>query len=47
MSDKAPPSALHEQAKLSGYEPLRYDGIKKVLRGMTTLEEVDRVAPWH
>jgi|UPI0003808ECD type IV pilus assembly protein PilB len=27
-----------------GYRPLRYDGLKKVLRGMTTVEEVLRVS---
>jgi len=27
----------------SGFKPLRYDGLKKVLRGLTTIEEVDRV----
>jgi type IV pilus assembly protein PilB len=30
-------------AREAGFKPLRYDGLKKVLRGMTTLEEVDRV----
>ncbi len=28
----------------NGFKSLRYDGLKKVLQGLTTLEEVDRVA---
>ncbi len=35
---------LREAALASGYRPLRYDGMKKVLRGMTTVEEVLRVS---
>ena len=27
----------------SGFKPLRHDGLKKVLRGLTTIEEIDRV----
>ncbi|MBF0585163.1 MAG: type II/IV secretion system protein, partial [Magnetococcales bacterium] len=37
---------IYEAAHRVGYKSMRYDGIKKALRGMTTLEEVNRVAPW-
>lgn len=36
---------LREQAKKEGIEPLRIAGARKVLDGMTTLEEVLRVVP--
>jgi type IV pilus assembly protein PilB len=32
-----------QSARKDGYHTMRYDGIKKVLRGLTTLEEIDRV----
>ncbi|GMT43105.1 MAG: hypothetical protein IEMM0002_1516 [bacterium] len=35
---------LRETAKQRGYRTMRYDGMKKVLRGLTTMEEIDRVA---
>ncbi|MBF0318305.1 MAG: type II/IV secretion system protein [Nitrospirae bacterium] len=34
---------IEEAAKKIGYKTMHYDGIKKVLRGLTTLEEVERV----
>ncbi len=34
---------LKEIAARSGFRSLRYDGIKKVLRGLTTIEEIDRI----
>jgi len=34
---------VEEIALQSGFKPLRHDGLKKVLRGLTTIEEVDRV----
>lgn len=34
---------VQESANKSGYKPMRYDGLKKVLRGLTTIEEIDRV----
>ncbi|MEO5378147.1 MAG: GspE/PulE family protein [Magnetococcus sp. DMHC-6] len=37
---------IYEAAKKVGYKSMRYDGIKKILRGLTTIEEVNRVAPW-
>lgn len=30
----------------SGFTSMRYDGLKKALRGLTILEEIDRVCPW-
>jgi len=39
----APINEIKESAMSAGYKPLRYDGIKKVLRGLTTIEEIDRV----
>ncbi|MBF0399155.1 MAG: type II/IV secretion system protein [Magnetococcales bacterium] len=37
---------VYEAALKVGYQSMRYDGIKKALRGLTSLEEVNRVAPW-
>jgi type IV pilus assembly protein PilB len=34
---------IQQCARKIGFHAMRYDGIKKVLRGMTTMEEVDRV----
>ncbi|GAB5559176.1 MAG: hypothetical protein SynsKO_08230 [Synoicihabitans sp.] len=39
---RAEPSKLVEEAKRSGYRPMRYDALKKVLMGWTTLEEVEK-----
>ncbi|MGE8562007.1 MAG: hypothetical protein ACN6NJ_13855, partial [Acinetobacter sp.] len=36
---------LRQQAKKEGVEPLRIAGARKVLDGLTTLEEVLRVVP--
>ena len=36
---------LRAQAKKEGIEPLRIAGARKVIEGMTTLEEVLRVVP--
>ena len=47
ISEKAPTEEVYRAAYQSGYKGLRYDGIKKVLRGLTTLEEIDRVTPWQ
>ncbi len=35
---------LRQFALACGYRPLRYDGLKKVLRGLTTVEEILRVS---
>ena len=34
---------IQEEARKSGFKTMHYDGIKKVLRGITTIEEVNRV----
>lgn len=34
-----------QEAQKLGYRPLRHDGLKKALMGLTTLEEVERVTP--
>jgi len=34
---------IQESAKKHGFQTMRYDGLKKVLRGLTTIEEVNRV----
>ena len=39
----APLTEIHKSAAAAGYRTMRHDGIKKVLRGLTTLEEIDRV----
>jgi len=45
ISEKAPTQTIREVAKKkAGLIPLRADGLKKVLKGITTLDEVDRVA---
>jgi type IV pilus assembly protein PilB len=44
ISSRASDAALAEAAKRVGYRPLRYDGLKKVLLGYTTTEEVDKHA---
>lgn len=46
VSANAPIEELRETAVKSGYQTMRYDGIKKVIRGLTTLSEIDRIAPW-
>jgi type IV pilus assembly protein PilB len=45
ISEKAPTPIIRQTAKeMTGMISLREDGLNKVLKGMTTLEEVDRVA---
>ena len=34
-------SAIAEAAKKAGYRPLRYDGLKKVLLGLTTIDQIE------
>ena len=34
---------IEESARKSGFKSMRYDGMKKVLMGMTTIEELERV----
>lgn len=43
ISQSAPLSEIRNYAEAHGLTSLRYDGIKKALRGLTTFEEVDRV----
>ena len=44
-SGKAPMHEVYAAAAATGYKVMRHDGLKKVLRGLTTLEEVDLAAP--
>jgi len=45
IAEKASPQIIRETAReTTGMISLRDDGLKKVLKGITTLEEVDRVA---
>ena len=45
ISERASTQVIREVAKkMAGLVPLRRDGLKKVLEGITTLDEVDRVA---
>lgn len=43
VTKNAPNTELRNYARSKGFLNLRYDGIKKVLRGLTTYEELDRV----
>ncbi len=44
VSRNAPAAEIQEAARAAGFASMRYDGVKKALRGLTTLHEVDRVA---
>jgi type IV pilus assembly protein PilB len=45
ISEKASTQVIREVAKkTAGMVPLRADGLRNVLKGITTLDEVDRVA---
>ena len=45
ISERASTQVIRNVAKkTAGLVPLRVDGLRKVLRGITTLDEVDRVA---
>ena len=35
---------IQAAAKRAGFMPMRYDGLKKVLRGLTTLEQIDAIS---
>lgn len=39
--------ALSKAAKKVGYMPLRYDGLKKVLQGLTTIQEIEKLATFE
>jgi type IV pilus assembly protein PilB len=43
ISERAPASVIREHAVQSGFIDMRLDGIRKLIKGMTTLEEVLRV----
>ena len=43
ISQGAPVSEIQQYARKTGFKTMRHDGIKKALRGLTTLEEVNRV----
>ncbi len=47
VGDGAPLQALRELAYREGLRPLRLGGAQKVAQGLTTIEEVMRVAPFH
>ena len=39
---RSTPQAVSRRAAFkAGYRPLRYDGLNKVLLGLTTIEEID------
>lgn len=42
ISNNAGTTELSNAARKMGYRPLRYDGLKKVLLGLTTIDEVER-----
>lgn len=41
ISQNAPMQHITQEAERVGYRPLRYDGLKKVLLGLTTIQEID------
>ncbi|MCU0571909.1 MAG: GspE/PulE family protein [Syntrophobacteraceae bacterium] len=43
ISRGASPMEIQRSAARTGFQTMRYDGMKKVLRGLTTLEEIQRV----
>jgi type IV pilus assembly protein PilB len=43
IANKASILDVEKVALEAGFKPLRYDGLKKVLQGLTTIEEVNRV----
>ncbi|NNM51985.1 MAG: type II/IV secretion system protein [Pseudomonadales bacterium] len=47
VGDGAPLQSLRELAYREGLRPLRLGGAQKVAQGLTTMEEVMRVAPFH
>ncbi len=40
ISRQAPANRIAAVAYKTGYSPMRFDGLKKALRGLTTLREV-------
>jgi type IV pilus assembly protein PilB len=43
LIEGAPLTKIGDAARRGGFRSLRYDGLKKVLRGLTTIEEVERL----
>ncbi|WP_462325749.1 hypothetical protein [Desulfoplanes sp.] len=41
----SPIEDLQKAATAAGYQSMRYDGLKKVIRGLTSLEEIERTVP--
>ena len=41
LIEGAPLTRIAEAARRGGFRSLRYDGLKKVLRGLTTIEEIE------
>ena len=44
LIENAPLTAIADAARRGGFRSLRYDGLKKVLRGLTTIEEIEALA---
>lgn len=44
IARNVPVTELKKCARKNGMQTLRYDGLKKVLRGLTTLDEIDKIA---
>jgi type IV pilus assembly protein PilB len=44
LIEGAPLTTIGDAARRGGFRPLHYDGLKKVLRGLTTIEEVEGLA---
>jgi type II secretory ATPase GspE/PulE/Tfp pilus assembly ATPase PilB-like protein len=44
LIDGAPLTSIGDAARRAGFRPLIYDGLKKVLRGLTTIEEIAGLA---
>ncbi len=34
---------IEQEARNTGFKTMRYDGLKKVLRGLTTIDEIEKV----
>jgi len=43
LIEGAPLTKIAEAARRAGFRSLRYDGLKKVLRGLTTIEEIEHL----
>jgi type IV pilus assembly protein PilB len=44
LIENAPLTKIADAARRSGFRSLRYDGLKKVLRGLTTIEQIEALA---